>query len=106
MTTDSVHPAERWTAKRRVEQVGSILKGETSVAEAAGKHGLTLAEVEDWGEKFLMRGENAPRSRPRDENALKGRADQKLNQKIDDLVLSNDNKREALLPVPDQKTRK
>jgi integrase len=33
---------ERWTAKRRVALVVSILKGETSVAEAARKHGLTV----------------------------------------------------------------
>jgi transposase-like protein len=59
MTTDAVDPTERWTAKRRVALVGNILKGETSVAEAAGKHGLTLDEVEDWGEKFLLGAENA-----------------------------------------------
>jgi transposase-like protein len=71
MTTDAVDPNERWTAKRRVAQVGSILIGEASVAEAAGKHGLTVTEVEDWREKFLLGAENTLRSRPRDENALK-----------------------------------
>ena len=51
--------------------VVSILKGETSVAEAARMHGLTVAEVENWQEKFLLGAENALRSRPRDEEALK-----------------------------------
>jgi hypothetical protein len=31
-------PIERWTAKRRVALVVSILKGETSTAEAARQH--------------------------------------------------------------------
>ena len=38
---------QRWTAKRRVAFVVSILKGETAVAEAARKHGLTVAKLED-----------------------------------------------------------
>ncbi len=50
-TPDSI---QRWTAKRRVALVVSILKGETSVAEAARKHGLTVAEVEDWRDRFLL----------------------------------------------------
>ena len=43
-----------------------ILKGETSVAEAARQHGLTVAEVEDWREKFLLGAENALRTRSKD----------------------------------------
>lgn len=34
--------------------VVSILKGETSVAEAARKHGLTVAEIEDWRERLVV----------------------------------------------------
>jgi hypothetical protein len=50
--------------------VVSILKGETSVAEAARTYGLTVAEVEDWREKFLLGAENALRTRPKDEDAV------------------------------------
>ena len=64
MASESPEPIERWTAKRRVALVVSILKGETSVAEAARQHGLTVAELEDWQEKFLLGAENALRSRP------------------------------------------
>lgn len=67
MASESLDPIERWTAKWRVTLVVSILKGETSVAEAARTHGLTVAEVEDWREKFLLGAENALWSRPRDE---------------------------------------
>ena len=105
MTAESAEPIERWTAKRRVALVVSILKGETSVAEAARPHGLTVAEVDDWREKFLLGAENALRSRPRDEEALKDEQLKKLKQKIGDLVLDNDLLREALKPyLLDRKT--
>jgi transposase-like protein len=91
---------QRWTAKRRTALVLSILKGETSVAEAARKHGLTVAEVEDWQERFLLAAENALRNRPKDEEALKEQQIKKLKQKIGELVLDNDFLREALKPYP------
>ena len=96
-TEDSV---QRWTAKRRAALVVSILKGETSVAEAARKHGLTVAEVEDWQQRFLMGAEHALRARPKDEEALKEEHIKKLKQKIGELVLDNDILREALRPYP------
>ena len=105
MAADASEPIERWTAKRRVVLVLSMLKGETSVAEAARTHGLTVAEVDDWREKFLLGSENALRSRPKDEDAVKDEQIKKLKQKIGDLVLDNDILREALKPYPlDRKT--
>ena len=62
----------------------------TSVAEAARQHGLTVAEVKDWREKFLLGAENALRSRPKDEGAVKDEQIKKLKQKIGDLVLDHD----------------
>ena len=53
---------KRWTAKRRTGLVMEILRGETSVAEAARKHGLTVAEIEDGHERFLVGAENALRN--------------------------------------------
>jgi hypothetical protein len=47
------------TAKRRAAVVLSLLKGETSVAEAARKHGFKVAEVEEWQERFLLAGKEA-----------------------------------------------
>jgi transposase-like protein len=105
MAGDASESIERWTAKRRVALVVSILKGETSVSESARTHGLTVAQVEDWREKFLLGAENALRSRPRDEEALKEEQIKKLKQKIGDLVLDNDILREVLKPYPlDRKT--
>lgn len=105
MATASSDPIERWTAKRRVALVVSILKGEASIAEGARKHGLTVAEVEAWRDRFLLGAENALRNRPKDEEALKEEQMQKLKQKIGELVLDNDILREALKPYPlDRKT--
>ena len=62
---------QRWTTKRTAALVLSILKGETSIQEAARKHGVTVAEIEDRKERFLLGAENALRARPKDEEALK-----------------------------------
>ena len=86
---------QRWTAKRKGALVLSILKGETSIQEAARTHGLTMAEIEDWKDKFLLGAENALRSRPRDEEALKDEQIKRLKQKVGELVLDMDILREA-----------
>jgi transposase-like protein len=100
MSESAEDSVQRWTAKRRAALVVSILKGETSGAEAARKHGLTVADVEDWQQRFLLGAENALRSRPKDEEALKEEQIKKLKQKVGELVLDNDILREALRPYP------
>ncbi len=100
MADEQHEPIQRWTAKRRLTLVTSILKGETSVAEAARAHGLTVGELEEWRERFLIGADNALRTRPKDEEALKDEQIKKLKQKIGDLVVDNDLLREALKPYP------
>ena len=87
---------QRWTAKRRASLVLSIVKCETSAQEAARKHGLRVAEVEDWKDRYLLAAENALRARPRNEEALKDEELKKLKQKIGELVIDNDILREGL----------
>jgi len=91
---------QRWTAKRRTALVLSILRGETSVQEAARKHALTVAEVQDWKDRFLFGAENALRSHPRDEQAMYDEQIKRLKQKIGDLVLDLDIAKEALKLSP------
>ncbi len=86
---------KRWTAKRRVALIVEILRGDTSVAEAARKHGLTVAELEDWRERFLSGAENALRSRPTDEDGQKDREIKRLKQKVGELVMDVDILKEA-----------
>jgi len=92
---DVSEPIERWTAKRRVALVISILKGDTTAAEAARKHGLTVGEIDDWREKFHQGSENALRAKPKDEDAQKDGQIKKLKQKVGELVLDLDIPREA-----------
>jgi len=85
----------RWTAKRRVALVLEILRGDTTAAEAARKHGLTVAEIEDWRDKFLSGAENALRSKPLDDEALREAEVKKLKQKVGELVMDIDILKEA-----------
>ncbi|MEW6114212.1 MAG: hypothetical protein AB1664_18910, partial [Thermodesulfobacteriota bacterium] len=77
-----------------------ILRGVIWGPVAAWSHGLTLAEVEDWKEKFLLAGENALRSRPKDEEALREEQIKKLKQKVGELVLDLDICKEAMKGRP------
>ena len=90
MADESPESPQRWTAKRRASLILSILKGETSAQAAARKHGLTVAEVEEWRERFLLGAENALRTRPKDEDALKDQEIKKLKQNVGELVLDLD----------------
>jgi transposase-like protein len=97
---------KRWTAKRRAALVLSILRGETSVAEAARQHGLTVAEVEEWKERFLSSPENGLWSKPLDEDALKEAEIKRLKQKAGELVMDSDILKEAAKGHPTvRKTR-
>lgn len=91
---------KRWTAKRRAALVIEILRGDLSVAEAARKHGLTVAEIEEWRERFLAGAENALRSRPFDEEAQKEREIKRLKQKVGELVMEVDIIKEAVKGHP------
>ena len=71
MSQESTGTTEQWTANQRAALVVRILKGDTSVAEAARRHWLTVAEFEDWQERFPLADENAPRGQPKDDEALK-----------------------------------
>lgn len=95
MTDKLPEEVQRWTAKRRSALILSIIRGETSVQEAARRHGLTVAEVEEWREKFLAAAENALRSRPKDDEALKDEQIKRLKQKVGELVLDIDVLKEA-----------
>ena len=60
------------------------------MAEAARRHGLTVREVEQWKERFMEAAQNALRSRPKDEEALKEAEIRKLKEKVGELVLETD----------------
>jgi len=71
MSNEPPDEIQRRTAKRPVALGVSILKGETSVQQAARPHRLTMAEIEEWQERFLLAAENTLRARPKDDETLK-----------------------------------
>lgn len=93
---DVSEPGERRTAKRRVVLVVSILRNDTTAAEAARKQGLSVGEIDDWQEQFLQGAENALPSRPKDEEALKDEQIKKLKRNVRELVLNVHILREAV----------
>ena len=86
---------QRWTAKRRVALVISVLRGETTAVEGARRHGLKVAEVEEWRERFFLGAENALRARPREEDALREEEVNRLKRKVGELTMDLDILREA-----------
>lgn len=100
MSTEPKQEVKRWTAKRRQDLVLSILRGQTSVVEAAREHGLTVREIEQWQEKALSGMENALRSRPRDEAAQAEAQIKNLQAKVGELVMDIDIYKEAMKGHP------
>jgi transposase-like protein len=81
---------QRWTAKRRAALVLSLLKGETTAAEAARRHRLKVAEVEDWRDRFLLGAENALRARPKEDEALREAELNRFKRKVGELTIDLD----------------
>jgi transposase-like protein len=86
---------QRWTAKRRASLVVGLLKGETTAAEAARRHGLKVAEVEEWRDRFLLGAENALRARQKKDEALREEEINRLKRKVGELTMDLDILREA-----------
>lgn len=98
--THNENNPKRWTAKRRAALVIDILRGSTTVVEAARAHGLTVAEIEQWKERFLSGAENALRTRPLDDEAFKEQEIKRLKQKVGELVMDLDILKEATKTNP------
>jgi len=95
MADEQQSEVQRWTAKRRAALVISVLRGETTAAEAARRHGLKVSEVEEWRERFLLGAENALRARPKEEDALREEEVNRLKRKVGELTMDLDILREA-----------
>ena len=54
---------QRWTAKRKVELLLQLIKGEATLVDACREHDLKQSEVEGWMEAFLQAGERGLKAR-------------------------------------------
>ncbi len=94
---------KRWMDRCQVALVLKILHSETIVAESTRSHGLTVAEIEQWKERFLGGAENALRSRLLDNEARKDQEIKRLQRKIGELVIDIDILTETSKVTPSQR---
>jgi len=81
---------KRWTAKRKAALILDLIKGTTTVAQAARTYDLTPAEIEEWLEEGRRGMENNLRSRPKDVAEQYESQIKDLQAKVGELVLSAD----------------
>ncbi len=77
----------RWTARRKVELILAVIKGETTLVEACRKHDLTQSEVEGWMQTFLKSGESGLKTNAKDLQDEHAREVKDLRAKVGELVL-------------------
>jgi transposase-like protein len=95
---------QRWTARRKVELLLQLIKGEATLVDVCRAHDLTQSEVESWMEIFLKGGERSLKARTDDEQALHDREVRELRAKVGELVLELDarKKLDALTGKPEK----
>lgn len=95
---------QRWTAKRKVELLLQLIRGETKLVDACCEHDLKQSEVEGWMETFLHSGERGLKARSEDEQAVHERELRELRAKVGELVLELDARRklDALTGKPEK----
>ena len=95
---------QRWTAKRKVDLLLQLIRGETKLVDACREQDLKQSEVEAWMETFLQAGERGLKARTEDEQATHDREVRELRAKVGELVLELDarKKLDALTGKPEK----
>lgn len=94
---------QRWTAKRKVELLLQLIRGEKKLVDVCREHDLKQSEVEGWMDTFVKAGERGLKARTEDEQAAHEREVHELRAKIGELVLELDarKKLQALTDKPE-----
>src|SRR5215813_9821179 len=90
---------QRWTAKRKVELLLQLTRGERKLVDVCREHDLKQSEVEGWMDTFVKAGERGLKARAEDEQAVHEAEVRELRAKIGELVLELD-ARNKLQPCP------
>lgn len=90
--------SQRWTARRKVELLLRLIKGETTLVDAYRMHDLTQSEVEGWMDTFLRSGERGLKARSEDEQATHEHEVRELRAKVGELVLELDARKKVGRP--------
>ena len=81
---------QRWSAKREVELLLALIKGEKKLVDACREYDLKQSEVEEWMDTFLKSGERGLKVRSGDEADARDREVMELCAKVGELVLELD----------------
>jgi transposase-like protein len=95
---------QRWTARRKVELLLQLIKGEVKLVDACREHDLKQSDVESWMDTFVKAGERGLKARSEDEQANHDREVRELRAKVGELVLELDarKKLDALTGKPEK----
>lgn len=95
---------QRWTARRKVELLLQLIKGEVKLVDACREHDLKQSDVESWMDTFVKAGERGLKARSEDEQANHDREVRELRAKVGELVLELDARKKlaALTEKPDK----
>src|SRR5262249_33516071 len=74
--------SQRWTAKRKVELLLQLIRGERKLVDVCREHDLKQSEVEGWMDTFVMAGERGLKARREDEQAAHEAEVRELRAKI------------------------
>ena len=81
---------QRWSAKRKVEVLLGLIKGERKLVDVCREFDLKQSEVESWMDTFLKGGERSLKARGGDETAGHEQEVKELRAKVGELVLELD----------------
>lgn len=81
---------QRWSAKRKVELLLALIKGEKKLVDACREYDLKQSEVEEWMDTFLKSAERGLKGRAGDEADAREREVKELRAKVGELLLELD----------------
>jgi len=95
---------QRWTARRKVELLLQLIKGEVKLVDVCREHDLKQSDVESWMDLFVKGGERSLKARSEAEQAVHDREVRELRAKVGELVLELDARKKlaALTEKPDK----
>jgi transposase-like protein len=76
---------QRWTARRKVEVLLQLIRGEKKLVDACREHDLKQSEVDAWMETFVTAGEHGLKALSEDEQATHEREVRELRAKVGEL---------------------
>ena len=81
---------QRWSAKRKVELLLSLIRGERKLVDVCREHDLKQSEVESWMDTFMKAGERGLKANSEDETTIREKEIKELRAKVGELVLELD----------------